>query len=143
MPTEIANKISTDAIQPRITAAANTSAVAAARPAERQDATAGRQNVPSAGREVTAREGITVVQDSAPLSKAVSDINAHVQNLKRDLEFSVDESLPLGRAIVRVIDSETQEVIREIPSEEVLAIAHRLEELQDDSLEGLIIEVQA
>lgn len=40
------------------------------------------------------------------------------------LEFSVDK--PSGRMVITVIDSETNQVIREIPPEETLRIAARL-----------------
>ncbi|MCB8888506.1 flagellar protein FlaG [Vreelandella malpeensis] len=46
----------------------------------------------------------------------------------RGLEFDVsDES---SRIIARVIDRETGDVIRQIPGEEVLAVARRIEEMQ-------------
>lgn len=60
------------------------------------------------------------------LQSAVSDINTYVQNLQRDLEFRVDRDL--GRTIITVLDSETKEVIRQIPSEEVLKGARLLRE---------------
>lgn len=58
------------------------------------------------------------------LDKALGSLSAHVQNLHRSLQFSVDKGS--GETVVRVVDSETKEVIRQIPSEEVLAIAERL-----------------
>ena len=61
--------------------------------------------------------------------------------------FSLDEELPLGRAVIRVLDAETDEVIREIPTEQVLAIAHRiseqLAEADNSQIDGLIISAQA
>ena len=44
------------------------------------------------------------------------------------LEFDVSEES--SRIVTRVIDRESGEVIRQIPTEEVLAIAERLEEMQ-------------
>ncbi|MBE0461870.1 MAG: flagellar protein FlaG [Halomonadaceae bacterium] len=44
------------------------------------------------------------------------------------LEFDVSEES--SRVVTRVIDRESGEVIRQIPAEEVLAIAERLEEIQ-------------
>ncbi|MBI2802762.1 MAG: flagellar protein FlaG [Gammaproteobacteria bacterium] len=57
--------------------------------------------------------------------QALSNLSAHAQNLIRSLEFSVDRES--GDTVVKVVDSNTKEVIRQIPSEEVLAIAHRLQ----------------
>lgn len=87
---------------------------------------------------------------SERISQAVTDINQYVQNVNRELQFSLEEKLPLGRAVVKVIDSETEEVIREIPSKEVLAIAQRLHDMAEEEaarggngLEGLIIKAEA
>ncbi len=55
----------------------------------------------------------------------VNSLNSQVQNLQRDLQFSVDSDS--GRTIIRVIDSETQETIRTIPAEDISAISQRLE----------------
>lgn len=54
----------------------------------------------------------------------------------RGLEFELSEAT--SRIITRVIDRESGEVIREIPAEEVVKIAQRLEELQ-----GQIISLEA
>ena len=43
-----------------------------------------------------------------------------------------------GRSIVRVVDTESKKLIRQIPSEEVLAIAKVL-----DKLQGLLVKQQA
>jgi flagellar protein FlaG len=59
------------------------------------------------------------------LGEAISTLDEHAQNLQRSLRFSVDESS--GRTVVTVLDNETKEVIRQIPSEETLVIAKRLE----------------
>ncbi|MEE9494457.1 MAG: flagellar protein FlaG [Gammaproteobacteria bacterium] len=57
------------------------------------------------------------------VATAVIKISEYVQNLQRDLQFNIDKES--GRVVVRVIDSETDELIRQIPSEEVLALAKR------------------
>ncbi len=62
--------------------------------------------------------------DARKLEQALGNVTAHIQNLHRSLHFSVDEES--GETVVRVVDTETQEVIRQIPSEELLAIADRL-----------------
>jgi flagellar protein FlaG len=74
-----------------------------------------------------ARESVGMVPpvDAKMLAKAVHDLSAGAQNLQRSLQFSIDESS--GRTVIKVIDKITQEVIRQIPEEEVLALAARLE----------------
>jgi flagellar protein FlaG len=62
--------------------------------------------------------------DPEQLQKLLGEIRAEVQNVQRALQFSVDEES--GATIVRIIDSQTKEVIRQIPTEEVLSIASRL-----------------
>ncbi|MGY2460634.1 flagellar protein [Vreelandella sulfidaeris] len=54
----------------------------------------------------------------------------------RGLEFELSEDT--SRVITRVVDRESGEVIRQIPAEEVLKIAERLEEMQ-----GQIISLEA
>lgn len=62
--------------------------------------------------------------DSAQLQQVLGEIRAEVQNVQRALQFSIDEES--GTTIVKVIDSQTREVIRQIPAEEVLSIASRM-----------------
>jgi flagellar protein FlaG len=59
------------------------------------------------------------------IEKKVNNLNSQVQNFQRDLQFSVDTDS--GRTIIRVIDSETRETIRTIPSEDISLLAQRLE----------------
>lgn len=64
------------------------------------------------------------------LNQAVSKLNDFVQTVQRDLQFEVDNNL--GQTIVRVVDQETQEVIRQIPDEVALRLAENLQ--QDEPL---------
>ncbi|CAD5202236.1 Flagellar protein FlaG [Pseudomonas sp. FEN] len=54
----------------------------------------------------------------------MQDIEKFVQSIKRNLEFSIDEHS--GQVVVKVIASETGEVVRQIPSEEALKLADNL-----------------
>jgi len=71
------------------------------------------------------------------LGQAVSQLNDFVQNVQRDLQFEVDNDL--GKTIVKVIDQETQEVIRQIPDEVALRLAEKLQ--QDEPLTLFNIKV--
>ncbi|WP_219060432.1 flagellar protein FlaG [Pseudomonas sp. UMAB-08] len=62
--------------------------------------------------------------DSGKLKIAVQEIEKFVQSVKRNLEFSIDETS--GKVVVKVIASETGEVVRQIPSEEALKLADNL-----------------
>jgi flagellar protein FlaG len=69
-------------------------------------------------------------QDQQQLPEALKRINTVLQIRAPGLEFSVDDDS--ARAIVKVIDTNTNEVIRQMPSKEALEIAKALEHL--DSL---------
>ena len=64
------------------------------------------------------------------LGEAVTQLNDFVQSVQRDLQFEVDNEM--GKTIVRVIDQETQQVIRQIPDEVALRLAENLQ--QDEPL---------
>jgi flagellar protein FlaG len=63
-------------------------------------------------------------QDDEQVKAAAEDIQKFFQSVKRNLEFSVDESS--GKVVVKVIASESGDVIRQIPNEEVLKLADSL-----------------
>jgi flagellar protein FlaG len=71
------------------------------------------------------------------LGEAVSQLNDFVQNVQRDLQFEVDNEL--GQTIVKVVDQQTQEVIRQIPDEVALRLAEKLQ--QDEPLTLFNIKV--
>lgn len=73
---------------------------------------------------------------TADLSAVVARTRDAVQKVASNLEFTVDGDT--GKTIVRVVDVSTQEVIRQIPSEEMLSIAHNI-----DRLEGLLLKSKA
>lgn len=70
------------------------------------------------------------------VKQAVSDINKAMQFMSRQLEFSVDTDSE--RTIVKVIDQQTREVIRQMPTKEALEIGKALEKAQ-----GLLIKQTA
>lgn len=71
----------------------------------------------------------------------MSQLSNYVQNVQRNLNFSIDESS--GQTVIKVIDSESDEVIRQIPSEEMLALARRLNELNGEQVSGLLVQSKA
>jgi flagellar protein FlaG len=58
---------------------------------------------------------------SEQLDAAVSKLNDYVQNVQRTLSFSVDKDT--GMTVVKVIDTQTNELVRQIPAENVLKLA--------------------
>lgn len=82
-------------------------------------------------------EGMRNAEAGVSLDKGASapDINAVVDQLKsfvkeaqRNLDFSVDDSS--GKFIVKVMDGDSGRMIRQIPSEELLRLSERLEDMR-------------
>lgn len=72
----------------------------------------------------SADSGLT---EAEKVKNALKDIENFLASSRRNLEFSTDEES--GRIIVKVIASETGELIRQLPSEEALKIAHSLSDV--------------
>jgi flagellar protein FlaG len=68
------------------------------------------------------------------LEKVVRSINELMDQGRSKLSFSIDRQL--NRPIVRVTDSETGEVIRELPPEAMLKVARSLEDLKGVLFQG-------
>lgn len=75
--------------------------------------------------------------NAAELRELVGQANNALQARFSDLKFTVDEGTDIN--IVRIEDSETGEIIRQIPSEAMLAIARALDEAQ----QGMMLEEKA
>lgn len=67
--------------------------------------------------------------DEKALDEAVEQLNEFAQSVQRQLEFSVDEES--GKTIIKVIDKESGQTIRSIPSDEVLNMQERLKETSE------------
>lgn len=67
---------------------------------------------------------------------AAKQIEEFINTVAQNLQFAIDEDS--GRILIRLIDNNTKEVIRQIPSKEILEIAKTL-----DKLQGLLISKKA
>lgn len=72
----------------------------------------------------------------AAVVAAVQSANAYVQSVSSSLQFSLDQDS--GRTVVKMVDTATDEVLRQFPSEEMLAISKSI-----DRMQGLLINRQA
>ncbi len=70
------------------------------------------------------------------LRDKVAELNGYMQNLNRSLQFTVDDES--GDTVIKVVDSETEELVRQIPSEEILRIRNAVEKYR-----GILLETQA
>jgi flagellar protein FlaG len=66
------------------------------------------------------------------LERALEDLNNQMKQNGRNLNFKMDETL--NRPIVTVVNSQTGEVVRQIPNEVVVRVAHHL-----DNLKGMLL----
>ncbi len=73
-----------------------------------------------------------VVVDKADLETAVKKLNDLVAPALQTVQFSLDTQSE--RMVVRVVDTASKQVLRQIPNEEVLAMSKTL-----DKLQGLMI----
>lgn len=67
---------------------------------------------------------------------AMEEVRNAIAPMAQDLLFSIEEDT--GKTIIKVVDSSTDEVIRQIPSEEIITIAKAL-----DNLQGLLLKQKA
>lgn len=74
--------------------------------------------------------------DHNELKQALEQTNRIVQSHGGSLEFRLDQQT--RKTVVRIVDTSTNQVIRQFPSEEMLAIARSL-----DKLQGLLIKQRA
>jgi flagellar protein FlaG len=75
----------------------------------------------------TEQVNATTQVDAEELNKAVNDITESMSMMQKGLAFKVDEDL--GIQVVKVIDVTTGELIRQMPNEEALEIAKKLNEV--------------
>ncbi|WP_301003799.1 flagellar protein FlaG [Arsukibacterium sp.] len=76
----------------------------------------------------------------AELQQAVDVVNQAVALEQRSLSFSIDDVS--GRSVIKVVDFATDELIKQIPSEELLKVAQDIKRLQEEMGQsiGLLID---
>lgn len=94
------------------------------------------QALPPDGKPVPPEADTKKPVTESDVLRAVKSLNDHAQDLQRSLQFRVDEES--GSIVVKVMDSQTNEVIRQIPSQEALDMANSLK-----MAEGLILHARA
>jgi flagellar protein FlaG len=74
--------------------------------------------------------------DPQKAEQAAKEINDFLKSASAGIEFQVDKQS--DRVIVRVVDTETKQLIRQVPTEEMVAISHAL-----DRMTGLLLAQKA
>jgi flagellar protein FlaG len=112
-------------------------AIASSNPPAAATAVAGQSASANPVAPAAATAGVGAPEPSLiQITDAVKKINQSMSTQSRGLEFSVDTDSK--RTIVKVVDRQTNELIRQIPTVETLEIAHALDQAQ-----GLLIKQQA
>lgn len=90
----------------------------------------------TAATDATSPEAAAQPTSLEQVQQAMEDVRKAITPVAQDLLFSIDEDT--GKTIVKVVDASTDEVIRQIPSEEIISIAKAL-----DKLQGLLVQQKA
>ena len=80
--------------------------------------------------------GKTNHESEEEVKQAARKIQGTVDNLAQNLRFSIDSDT--GKTVIKVVDAQTDEVIRQIPSKEAIEIARTL-----DKVQGLLFNGEA
>ena len=95
--------------------------------------------------EVAVEKSVEAIKPAAEISRAelqqaVDVVNQAVAMEQKSLSFSIDDVS--GRSVIKVIDYETDELIKQIPSEELLKVAQDIKRLQEEMGQtvGLLID---
>lgn len=93
-----------------------------------------------AGTEAAKYESVfekgTLEQNKEQLEELVEDIQQATKVMQRNLNFSIDDST--GITVIKVTDALSGDVIRQMPTEDALRLAERLDEMR-----SLLFEAQA
>ncbi|MCB1901976.1 flagellar protein FlaG [Cognatazoarcus halotolerans] len=89
-------------------------------------------------------QGVDALQQSLPaappseqqINQALNDVRNALKPVAQNLLFSLDSDT--GKTVIKIVDASTDEVIKQIPSEEILAISKAL-----DKLQGLLVKQEA
>lgn len=97
------------------------------------------RSVTKSDAEVVSQVAATVIKPSGvnqtaqvtreTVAKAAEQIQQFVQSMGRNLNFSIDETS--GYHVVRVINPDTGELVRQLPSEELLKISRDFQRLNN------------
>ena len=79
-----------------------------------------------AEKRLVASNNLEMIRDT--LKKISESLNSEMEMRKKDLQFSVDEIT--NRFLVTVLDKDSGKIVKQIPSDAILKVAHNLEALK-------------
>ncbi|MCL6691771.1 flagellar protein FlaG [Pseudomonas sp. R3.Fl] len=89
-------------------------------------AVAGGKSTVTPGKDSPSDGNSASLPDRASLERAVDDLRSSSQMIHRNLEFSLDEDS--GITVVKVVDAQSGDLIRQIPSEVAVRLAESFRE---------------
>ncbi|MBI5659692.1 MAG: flagellar protein FlaG [Nitrosomonadales bacterium] len=92
-----------------------------------------QENVKAAAAvQQAAQPSIATQPTPAELQRAVEGMNKAMRQINSNLEFSIDHDT--RKTVIKVVESETGQVIRQFPSEEMLTITQAIDDAQKNLL---------
>jgi len=103
------------------------------------DAITNNSVVDNSDKEIVTKDKVDTIQESTEdvvtnqpitpkqLEKVAQQLQDFVGDLNRNIEFSVDKDS--GRDVIKVIDKNTGDLLKQYPSEEVLTLVSKLSEM--------------
>lgn len=90
------------------------------------------------GQKVTEKNKAVVSEQE--INQALEIVSNFMHNSNKQVEFSKDNSS--GKTVIIITDKETQEVINQFPSEKIISMAKRIQNLnmEAESISGLLID---
>ncbi len=121
-----------------------------ARPSRTTEGGPGRQPVP-ADRQASAAAGVFQQRSAAAqepqLAAAVAELGQGLRSLGAQVQISIHADY--GVPVIRIVDRESEELIRQLPPEEALALGRFLRDLNETAgsgppaVEGLLLRIEA
>jgi len=75
-----------------------------------------------------------VLPSSEQVKKAADNINQAMKQANQNLEFEFTMDTDTKKSIIKVVDKQTGELVRQIPTEETVAIARSIDRFQHSLL---------
>lgn len=97
--------------------------------------------IQSATASLLDQQDVDVSEDR--LDEAVKSVGEYLQQKSPDIAYKVDRES--GRYYFNVIDPDTKETIRQVPAEEILAMARRVQEMNESHNQeamGILVDQQ-
>lgn len=93
-------------------------------------------------KDLRVEQTVTATNNTEKLQDVVEQMNERFQRSGANINLSINRDKETGKNIVKLIDNETKEVIRQIPSEDFLKVTQAIDKFLERS-KGVIINEKA